>query len=143
MSNESSLAFKNSGLKVKTSEILRFSQENILTLFEFFLTSLIYKPQILDLKTEDSAMQYFTMYKLFTVQGVPLNNLNLSLKKYVGLFTLLTQLSFSDDTEWCHRVDEKYLAVTRRKLNVYYCEHCRRMSSLFMLYKKTRLKSCA
>ena len=31
------------------------------------------------------------------------------------------------------RVDEKYLAVTRRKLNVYYCEHCRRMSLLFVL----------
>jgi hypothetical protein len=60
-----------------------------------------------------------------------------------ALFTLLSQLSFSDDTEWCHRVDEKYLAVTRRKLNVYYCEHCHRMSSLFMLYKKTRLKSYA
>ena len=61
MSNGSSLAFKNSGLKVKTSEIL--------TVLEFYLISLIYKPQILDLKTDDSAstLQYINclQYKGF------------------------------------------------------------------------------
>ena len=56
MSNGSSLPFKKVDSKLKLQKFLGFLRKTILTLLEFYLTSLIYKPQILDLKTEDSAM---------------------------------------------------------------------------------------
>ena len=48
-------------------------------------------------------------------QDMPMINV----EKFIAAQKLLTQLAFSDDTEWCHRVDEKYLAVTRRKSSTF------------------------